>query len=331
MVHIEEAISGKMTDTNQLLARIARLETEVFYTTASSSNLTSTTIRPLTTLKKTKGVSKISAYNLIGNKTTNTGGNEAVTIDDTTTRLRSNEVGGPAWSRLIAATFNDTITPLMYTVARTTIKTYSVETIVDPLDFEDTTGWVISADAILTVTTNKFKLGTSALSLEKIGVSEPLVSMEKTGTLVDCTNRGWVLRVYVEDPTILSVGKALTIRFGTDSNNYYQYELPQSSLKIVSTQIETWNGSSVDTTTETQGTWNTVLDSSSNEAEYTPLGDPLTRTVVGAPDIENMGYMFIMAHVDDPNTLIAVDNIVIDNWKTFTRPSYAVVEDTTKL
>jgi len=121
----------------------------------------------------------------------------------------------------------------------------------ETVDACDTTGWTELDDAIAEVvnsTSGQFKQGVGCLNLGKSGAVSVNFGYEKNQTSKDFTSKKLILWVYIADTTDLDSTEALTIRYGSDSFNYYYKIIPRADLE------DGWNLISLDQTVEsTQG------------------------------------------------------------------------------
>jgi len=112
----------------------------------------------------------------------------------------------------------------------------NIELTVD--DCNATTSWTASTDATaVTVDTSTFKTRTGSLKLGKSGTSEATFNYSKTvGTARDFRNG--VVGCFVKFSSLsglATTGNAVSVRFGSDSSNYYQKNYFKSDL------LTAWN------------------------------------------------------------------------------------------
>lgn len=151
-------------------------------------------------------------------------------------------------------------------------------------DCESTSGWNGSTDAsAATLNTTSYKEGAASLNLGKTGTTSASITYSKAVTSLDFTSKtlfGWV---YIDDVTsLISSGVALTVLYGSDNSNYYQYDYSISDL---------------------DDGWNLVSFTSS------------TATTVGSPVIASCDYLAITFYVDSASDTIAHGNLRTDDWK----------------
>jgi hypothetical protein len=110
-----------------------------------------------------------------------------------------------------------------------------------------TTGWTAGANTTRSVNTSTYKEGTGSLNMY-VSSSATSGSMDKTTTSVDFTSKDLWQFVYISAAlyaNLLSTGAALTIRFGSDSSNYYYRTWTKAQL------ASGWNYLMFNTTTAT--------------------------------------------------------------------------------
>jgi len=152
-------------------------------------------------------------------------------------------------------------------------------------DCEAITGWVDSADMTVTTNTTTFKENATSISLAKDAGSSADFSTAKTTTSVDFTSKTLFVWLYLTDVTdLVATGTdAITIRFGSDSSNYYQ---------------KGWDIS------EMAAGWNLLYFTSATADSTT-----------GSPALTVMDYSFIQGTTDLAADTIAADRIFMDDWK----------------
>lgn len=125
---------------------------------------------------------------------------------------------------------------------------------------EATTGWTDSADMTVSVNNSIFVLGSNALNLTKDGTGSASASTSKTTTnITDFTSKKLEFFIYVADSTVLAQLAAtdcLTVRFGTDSSNYYQWTRDSSQLSVGWNYINNMTSANADSSTGSPGTSN---------------------------------------------------------------------------
>lgn len=122
------------------------------------------------------------------------------------------------------------------------------------VDNANTADWNDSADMTTTLNTTTFKEATGALDLTKDAGSSATASTSKTTTSQNFTDRRFSIWIYVLDAaalTKLAVSNALTIRFGSDSGNYYEWQKDRADLAVGWNLINTLTSANADSTTGT--------------------------------------------------------------------------------
>lgn len=121
-------------------------------------------------------------------------------------------------AQVMAASYQNTTTPTYYAV--------------DSMD--STSGWTDSANMTVTVNTTTYQEGRGGLNLTKDNVTTALCSTEKTTTSVNFTNGKLQFWYYCASAAayakLAAAGAALTVRFGSDSSNYYRWDLTKAQL-----------------------------------------------------------------------------------------------------
>ncbi len=103
-------------------------------------------------------------------------------------------------------------------------------------DCNATTGWADSADMTLSVNSTTFKEGGAALNLTKDAGTVVDANTEKTTTSLDFTDKDFHIWIYANTQAsidLLAVTGALTLRFGSDSSNYYEYVFDRADFAVV--------------------------------------------------------------------------------------------------
>ena len=160
--------------------------------------------------------------------------------------------------------------------------------------FNATTGWAAGTDSAVTVNTTTKKIGTGSLSLAKSGTTGTTASMSKTTTSLDFTSKdlwGWVYLTDITD--LVATGTAISIRFGSDSSNYYQYDIGITALA---------NG------------WNYITFSSATATSTT-----------GSPVITACDYTLIEYNTDLAADTVAADRINFDDFRLASTGDYNTI------
>jgi len=98
-------------------------------------------------------------------------------------------------------------------------------------DADATTGWVAGTDSAITLNTTTFQQGTGALNLAKTGTSGTTGSMSKTTTSLDFTSKSFSVLINIQTlADLVASGTAISLRFGSDSSNYFQFDVAIGSL-----------------------------------------------------------------------------------------------------
>jgi len=165
----------------------------------------------------------------------------------------------------------------------------------ETVDDCETTDWVDGTDTNSTLNSALFKIGSNSLSIAKSGTTGTTMSISKATTSRDLTDKDFWVWVYVLDKTdLVTTGTALTIRFGSDSSNYYYYDVDIDDVS------DGWNA--------------ITFDSSS-------------ASTTGTPTITVCDYSEVIFNVDDASDTIVADRILIDDLKVADADSYDRVFD----
>ena len=107
------------------------------------------------------------------------------------------------------------------------------DTAAETVDDCDVADWSDSADMTTSVNTSEFKEGDKALNATKDAGAAAAAYTEKTTTSVDFTSKELSIWLYVKDSTALNklaTTNALSLRFGSDSSNYYQWDFDKATI-----------------------------------------------------------------------------------------------------
>ena len=152
-------------------------------------------------------------------------------------------------------------------------------------DCEVTTGWTDSADMTLSVNSSTFKEGSGSLNTTKDGTSSVNASTSKTTTSLDFTDKELSVWFYIKDSAALAKldTTAITIRFGSDSSNYYYWTFASSTLAVG---------------------WNLLQNMTS-----------ATATTTGTPTITACDYSFIQLTATGSGITWSAADMIMDDWK----------------
>lgn len=153
-------------------------------------------------------------------------------------------------------------------------------------DCEATTGWTDSADMTVSVNSSTYKQGSNSLNTTKDGTSSTDASTYKTTTSLDFTDKELSIWFYVKDSTALAkleTTDAITIRFGSDSSNYYEWTFDNSDLSTG---------------------WNLLQNMTSSSSSTT-----------GTPTITACDYSFIQLTATGTGITWSDGDFVMDDWK----------------
>ena len=104
--------------------------------------------------------------------------------------------------------------------------------IVDSCDAAD---WTDSADMTTSANNSEYKSGDISLNLTKDAGASATASASKSTTSRDFTSKSFSMWLYIVDAAALAklaASSCLTIRFGSDSSNYYQWQKDAADLAV---------------------------------------------------------------------------------------------------
>jgi hypothetical protein len=117
-----------------------------------------------------------------------------------------------------------------------------------------TTGWTDSADMTVSQNVTTFYQGVASLNLTKDAGASATASTVKTVTSQDFTNKNLSLILYVVDAAALAKLAAtgcVTIRYGSDSSNYYVWTYDLTDLTVGKNVLNALDSTNADSTTGT--------------------------------------------------------------------------------
>lgn len=161
----------------------------------------------------------------------------------------------------------------------------------ETVDDCETADWTPGTDSTQALYSTLSKVGDNSLTIAKTGTAGTTFSASKTTTSVDFTSKDFWVWVYLEDKTdLVATGTALSIRFGSDNSNYYQYDVDIDDLS------DGWNSITFDSTTASSTT--------------------------GTPTITACDYTNIIFNVDLAADTIVADRVLIDDLKVASSDDY---------
>ena len=163
-------------------------------------------------------------------------------------------------------------------------------------DCEALTGWSSSTDLTLSLNTTVVKEGTNSINLTKTSGTEAFVTTAKTTSpQLDFTSKTLSLWLYIIDaPALakLTATTAVIIRYGSDSSNYYQWDLDASAF--------------------TAGGFNLIDNLTSSNATST----------TGTPVLTAMDYAYIILNTNNTTDTWTAGDFAMDDWKLADASSY---------
>lgn len=148
---------------------------------------------------------------------------------------------------------------------------------------EATAGWTANTGDTtgIAVSTTRFKQGASSLTFAKSGTGAASCGVNKAVTSRDYTSKNLYFWVYITSlADLISAGTAMEVQYGSDSSNYYRFDIAIGSL------VAGWN----------------LFEKASSEASAT----------VGTPAIAACDFFKITFYTDLAADTIAADRINID-------------------
>ena len=162
-------------------------------------------------------------------------------------------------------------------------------TVVDAMDAA--TSWVAGTDSTTALDTTTFKEGTGSIELGKTGTTGITASMAKTESSADFTSKNLWFWTYVPSTSILAT-TAIEARYGSSSANYYQYQIPLTSVSAG------WNYYTFTTTTAT--------------------------TTVGTPTVTACTYLSFLYYTPTSGTTSGTTPLLFDDVKLSTSSNYDI-------
>lgn len=165
----------------------------------------------------------------------------------------------------------------------------------ESVDDCETADWTDSTDMTSSLNSTTFKEGSNGLNLTKDGTSSANASLSKTTTSRDFTSKEFSVWVYIIDATALAklaTTSCLSIRFGSDNSNYYQWVKDKADLSTG---------------------WNLITGLTSSNADAT----------VGTPSISACDYTFIELTADASATVWSAGDFVMDDLKLISSEDYS--------
>ncbi|QDP57896.1 MAG: hypothetical protein Unbinned1693contig1002_40 [Prokaryotic dsDNA virus sp.] len=153
--------------------------------------------------------------------------------------------------------------------------------------------WTDDAEMSTTLDAVTFKEGSNSLSLTKDAGAAIDATTDKTTTSRDFTSKELWIWLYIKDATMyakLNATDCVTIRFGSDNANYYQYTRDKADLATG------WN--------------------------YIYFNSGTADSTVGAPVIAACDYSYIGIKADAAGTTWSAGDLLMDDWKVASADDY---------
>lgn len=167
----------------------------------------------------------------------------------------------------------------------------------EQVDSCDVADWTDSADTTTTVNSSIFKEGTGALNFTKDGSASATAYTYKTTTSLDFTNKRLAIWIYIVDTATLNkltVTAGLSIRYGNDSSNYWEWEFNRAELAVG---------------------WNRLDDMRSTNADNTQ----------GSPALATCDYTYVEFVAVSAATVWSAGDIVFDDIKLISNDDYTKI------
>lgn len=172
----------------------------------------------------------------------------------------------------------------------------------ESVDDCDTADWTDDAECTSSLNSTTYKEGDGALDIAKDGGAAATCETHKTTTSRDFTSKELSLWLYIKDATALAklVGTgtpAVSIRFGSDGSNYYEWEKDITDLAVG---------------------WNLLDGLTSANADNTQ----------GAPTIGACDYSYIEFEATAAAIVWSAGDFIMDDWKVISSGDYTKTYET---
>lgn len=172
------------------------------------------------------------------------------------------------------------------------VRPFPIDSTEQVQDCDDYTEFASGTDTTLTQNTTNLVQGTGSISMAKSGTSGTVMSMSDTiASPLDFTSKDLWVYIKITDVTdLVSSGTAITIRYGSDSSNYYYYNIDVSSL--------------------------------SNGGNWIVFNTTTATGTTSSPTITACDYIYIAFNTDLAADTIAADRVLIDDFKLASSNDY---------
>lgn len=166
----------------------------------------------------------------------------------------------------------------------------------ETVDDCETADWTDSTDMTTSLNSTDFRIGSNSLNLTKDGTISANASTSKTTTSIDFDDKNLEVFIFVDDQTTLDLfatTDCLTIRFGSDSSNYYQWTKDKADFSVG------WN--------------------------YFSFNDDNEDSTTGTPDNNNMNYTFIQLTTTAIGDTWIAGKVAMDDWRVASSGDYTKI------
>lgn len=166
----------------------------------------------------------------------------------------------------------------------------------ETVDDCETADWTDSTDMTTSLNSTDFRIDSNSLNLTKDGTTSVDVSTSKTTTSIDFNDKNLEVFIFVDDQTTLDLfatTDCLTIRFGSDSSNYYQWTKDKADFSVG------WN--------------------------YFSFNDDNEDSTTGTPDNNNMNYTFIQLTTTAIGDTWIAGKVAMDDWRVASSGDYTKI------
>jgi len=166
----------------------------------------------------------------------------------------------------------------------------------EQVDDCETADWTDDAECTTTLNTTTYKENVSSLNIAKDGGSAAVCETHKTTTSLDFTSKDLNMWLYIKDATALAKlvatgTPACSIRFGSSSAAYYEWEYDITDLAVGWNRLDGMNVASADNT-------------------------------VGTPTLGAMDYSYIEFEATGAAVVWSAGDFIMDDWKLVSTGDY---------
>lgn len=167
----------------------------------------------------------------------------------------------------------------------------------EQVDDCETANWTDSADMTTSLNSTTYKQGSNSLNLTKDGTGSADANTYKTTTSRNFTDKDLSIWIYIKDATAyakLATSNCLTIRFGSDSSNYWYWQKDKADLATG---------------------WNLVNGLTDDNADGS----------AGSPVVGSCDYTFVQLTADAAGTTWSNGDFMMDDIKVISSGDYSKI------